>query len=225
MSNIGFKINTQITRPDKELIEQFREIPIACIADNMNRLFCMDKQIKAYGKPSICGPAFTVMAPAGDNLMFHRAIDTAEAGDILVVAGVGDADRSFSGEMMLHMAKYRGLEGFVIDGYIRDAEGTAKSGFAVYARGVQANGPYKNGPGMINVPVSCGGQVVMPGDIIVGDHDGVVVIPAQYAQEVLEKATKQAGAERIKEEEIKIGKMPNRDWIMKALENGKCDIV
>lgn len=226
MSNIGFQINTSINRPDKEFVEKFRGLPIACISDNMNRLFCMDNGIKPYGRPSICGTAFTVKAPSGDNLMFHRAIDTAEPGDILVISGIGGCDRGFSGEIMVQMAKSRGLEGFVVDGCVRDAEGTAKSGFAVYARGIQANGPYKNGPGMINFPVACGGQVVRPGDILVGDADGIVVIPVEYAEEVLEKASRQAAAEDIKIGDIiNSGKMPNRDWIMKTLENGKCDII
>ncbi len=225
MSNIGFKIVTNFERPDRKLVEKFRGIPVANIDDNMNRIFAMDGNIKPYGRPSLCGTAFTVVAPSGDNLMMHKAIDMAQPGDVLVVVGIGKADRSFCGEIMMQMSKSKGIEGFVIDGSIRDAEGTKNLDFPVYATGVQPNGPYKNGPGMINVPVACGHQVVRPGDIIVGDADGVICIPVEYAEEALEKGAAQLAAEEKKIANIIENNVwPSREWIDKTLEAKKCDI-
>ena len=223
--NIGFHIITNFDRPDKALVEKFRGIPAANLDDQMNRLYSMDSGIRPYNKTPLCGTAFTVKAPAGDNLMFHKALEMAQEGDIIVVSGVCGGERAFSGEIMAHYAMYRKLGGFVIDGYIRDAEGIAALPFPVYARGVQPNGPLKNGPGEINVPVSVGGQVVFPGDILVGDQDGVVVIRPEVAEQVLAAATALEENEKKKMEALDRGENAlNRAWIAKALAEHNCTI-
>ena len=189
MAMVGFREWKSIkTRVDKALLLRFADIPVPNIDDNMGRLYAVSSAIRPYNTARLLGQAFTVKAPQGDNLMFHRALDLAQPGDILVVDGMGGTDRALCGEVMIQYAIQRGLGGFLIDGCVRDSEAIARLDFPVYARGLNPNGPYKNGPGEINVPVSIGGIAVLPGDIIVGDSDGVVVIRPEDAEAVAEKA-------------------------------------
>lgn len=186
-SNVGFRIYENFTRPDPKLIEGFRGIPSSNIGDMMNRLYCMDAGISPMNKvDSMVGCAFTVKVPIGDNLIFHRALDLAKPGDILVIDGAGALDRSLAGEIMMTFAEKKGFAGVIVDGALRDLDGIQKMSMPVYARGITPQGPYKNGPGEINVPVCCGGIAVLPGDIIVGDGDGVVVIRPADAPHLLE---------------------------------------
>lgn len=223
--NIGFRIITNVPRPERDLVEKFRGLSVSNLDDQMNRLFAVDAGIRPYNKTLLCGTAFTVKAPAGDNLMFHKALDMAQEGDVIVVSGICGGQRSFSGEIMARYAKYKNLGGFVIDGYIRDQAGIEKLDFPVYARGSMPNGPLKNGPGEINVPVACGGQVVFPGDILVGDEDGIVVIRPEYAEQILEKTLMLEAAEMKKIQGLNEGvNMLNRDWIVEALEANNCTI-
>lgn len=225
MSKLGFRIFSDIERPEKELIEAFRELPVANIDDNMGRIAAVDSAIKPYNKAKLLGTAFTVKTAQGDNLMFHKALDLAKEGDVIVVAGFGYLERSLCGEIMMNYAKMKKFAGFVIDGAIRDVDATSKMDFPVYARGVQPNGPYKNGPGEINVPVSIGGQVVFPGDIVVGDEDGVIFIRPEDAPELIEKVKA-----FNKNEEVILGNLDNgipmdRAWVDKTLNDKGCEIV
>jgi len=187
MGNIGFRIFTAIERPPRELIMRFAGIPVANLADNMGRIPCVDTAIRPFSDAPLLGPAFTVKAPQGDNLMFHKAIDMAAPGDIIVVDGEGDTARALCGEIMYTYAKSRGVAGFVVDGAIRDVYALKGMDFPVYARAVQPNGPYKNGPGEIGVPVCIGGRVIQPGDILLGDSDGLVIISPRDAEDILKK--------------------------------------
>lgn len=222
--NPGFRIYTKVNRPSKELVEAFRDIPVANIADNMGRISCVDSYIKPFNKVRLLGTAFTVKAPLGDNLMFHKALDMAQPGDIIVVDGESNMNHSLCGEIMMRYAMSRGIAGFLIDGCIRDCEALEKLNFSVFARGVNPKGPYKNGPGEINVPVSCGGQVVFPGDIIVGDTDGVVIIRPADAQHLLEKSVAQNKAEAKTFEQIEEGTL-DRSWVDNALKAKGCEII
>ena len=198
MSKIGNRIFTQFERADKDLIEAFRGIPSSNTNDEMNRLFCMNESMRLINpKPgmSMVGPAFTVKAPIGDNLFLHYALDMAQPGDIIVVDGGGYANRSFCGEIMMRFAQKKGIAGVVIDGCIRDSDGMKNLDMPVYCVGVTPQGPFKNGPGEINTPVSCAGQVVFPGDILVGDEDGITVVHKQDAAEVLAAAQKKKSGE------------------------------
>ena len=224
MSNVGFRIYTKINRPDPALISKFREIPVANLADNMGRISCVAPEIKPYNDTILLGCAFTVRAPLGDNLMFHKAIDMAKPGDIIVVDGQGGIERSLCGEIMFSHAMSRGIGGFLVDGSIRDTDALKKLPFPVFARGVTPNGPYKNGPGEINVPVSIGGQVVFPGDIILGDSDGVVVIRAEDAEDMLEKGLAHNRREQVMFRQIKDGTF-DRSWVDKALTENGCEII
>jgi RraA family protein len=216
MSNVGLRIFTHSNRPPKALLEGFAGIPVANIADNMNRMSCMDAKIRPINDMPLLGPAFTVKARPGDNLMLHRALDLAEPGDIVVVDAQGDLTNAIMGELMALWAKQRGIGGFIIDGAIRDIGALKKMGLPIYAAGVTPAGPYKDGPGEINVPVACGGVVVNPGDILVGDEDGIVVINPRDAAELLEKARAKSRAEMQTIEEIATMSW-DRTWVEKAL--------
>ena len=192
MSKIGNRIFTRVTRPDPELVEKFRGLPSSNINDEMNRLFCMHSYMYLLNPekavPSMVGTAITVKAPIGDNLFFHQALDMAQPGDIIVVDGATGNNRSLAGEIMLRFAQSKGLAGIVVDGCLRDLDGIQNMTMPVYAAGITPQGPWKFGPGEVNTPISCGGQVVFPGDILVGDRDGIVVIRRQDAAEVAESA-------------------------------------
>lgn len=225
MANIGCRIYTKINRPEKELVALFKDMPVANIADNMGRIACADKGLAPFNKARLLGPAFTVKVPQGDNLMFHKALDMAEPGDILVIAGFGCEDRALCGEIMIKYAMSKGIAGFVVDGGVRDAEYISEEDkFPVYARSVQPNGPYKNGPGEINVPVSVGGIIIFPGDILVGDADGLVVIRPQEAQELAAKTQRTMEIERKAFSDIAAG-VYDRKWVDNSLSNIKCEII
>lgn len=188
--NIGCHIYKDFKRPDKELIEAFREHAVANIDDNMGRIAAVSWDIKRITKHSgtLVGPAFTVKVPEGDNLMFHKALDMAQPGDVIMIDAGGASERSIFGEIMATYCQKRQVAGIVVDGSIRDADEISElEDFAVYAKGITPNGPYKNGPGEIRGTISVGGRIVHPGDIVVGDGDGVIVIPMGQAFEVLEK--------------------------------------
>lgn len=188
MSRVGNRIFTKIDRPSKQLVESFKGIPVANIDDCMGRLAAVDPNIVRFNNENMLGVAFTVRVPAGDNLMFHKAMDLAEPGDVIVIDAGGGAERAILGELMASYCEKRGIAGLVVDGCVRDADILNELKIPVYASGVTPNGPYKNGPGEINVPVSIGGRVIFPGDIIVGDGDGVIAIRPADAEEVLQEA-------------------------------------
>lgn len=142
-----------------------------------------------------CGQAVTVRVRGGDNLMIHKALSTLQPGDVLVIDGDADISRALVGEIMMSYAKSRGAVAFVVDGAIRDADSYETKQFPCWARGVNLRGPYKEGPGSINVPVVVGGMQVNPGDIVLCDGDGVVAIPAAHAAVVAAKAQEKVDAE------------------------------
>lgn len=224
MSNVGLRVYKQIKRPSPELIEGFRGLPVANIADMMNRMFCIDAKVRPINEAPLLGPAFTVKGRPGDNLLLHKALDLAQPGDVLVVDAQGDLTNSIMGELMVLWAKKRGLGGFVIDGSIRDVGALKNMDIPIYAAGITPAGPYKDGPGEINVPIVCGGVVVNPGDIIVGDDDGLVVIKPEDAPEILAKTIAKNQAEQKTKEEIEALKW-DRTWVDKALAERGCEYI
>mgnify|MGYP003586944981 CR=1 FL=1 len=225
MSNIGCRIFTKINRPDPALVAEFSKIPVANIADEMNRFFCMHANIKPFNKAKLFGVAFTVKSRPGDNLMLHKALDMAQPGDVIVVEAQGDMSNAITGEIMMTQAAVNGLAGVVIDGAIRDAEAIAELDMPVYAIGVQPKGPYKDGPGEINVPISCGGVTVNPGDIIIGDADGIVVIEPKIAEELLKKAQAKMHNEHKIMDDIRNKVVRSKPWMDKALEKLNCEVI
>lgn len=223
---LGCKIIRDFPRPDPALVELFRGLPVANIDDNMGRMAAMDAALVPLGRGQLLGTALTVRVPQGDNLMLHAAMDLARPGDVLVIDAGGFDNRAILGELMASYCKSRGIRGIICDGAVRDrAALAAMEDFRVYARGVTPNGPYKNGPGEIGVPVTVGGKVVRPGDIIVGDEDGALAIDPGVA-EALAGATRavQEKEEKILERILREGSYI-RPWVDEKLREIGCEIV
>jgi RraA family protein len=225
MENVGFRILPVINRPSQELVDQFKDVVTPHISDNLNRMSGGSADLRAYHKTGkLVGVAVTVKTRPGDNLMVHKAIEMASPGDVLVVDAGGDTTNSIVGEIMMRIAQRKGLAGFVINGAIRDTAAFMNDTFPVYAKGVTHRGPYKDGPGEINVPVSLGGMVVHPGDIIVGDEDGVVVVPLEQAEHILRLVQEQQVREIQILESISNGTI-DREWIDTSLKQKGCELI
>lgn len=197
--DIGNRIFTEFERAPRELVEKFAGWPSSNINDMMNRLFCMRESVSRIGKQEkqLLGTAFTVKVPDGDNVFIHKALDMIQDGDVLVIDGNGCTSRSLMGEIMFTYAQNKGVRGIIVDGAIRDSDSLNQLDIPVYACAVTPQGPYKNGPGEIGAPVSCGGQVVFPGDILVGDADGVVVIHKEEAEKLVDITKKKFEGEQV----------------------------
>ena len=186
MAKPGFRILPSPTRLPAELLARFRGLASSNLADAMGRFNFMDPAIQSRSGLPLCGFAVTVNARPADNLMIHKALAVATPGDIVVVSTGGNTTSAVFGELMCHTASAAKLGGIVVDGAIRDVERITALKFPAYSRSVSPGSCDKDGPGEINVPISCGGTVVSPGDIVVGDNDGVAVVPAADAVQVLE---------------------------------------
>jgi regulator of RNase E activity RraA len=182
---LGFRILPAPPRVSQHIVDRFRGLASSNLADAMGRFNFMDSSIRSRSKLAMYGRAVTVLCRPADNLMVHKALQLAEPGDIVVVSTSGNTTSAVFGELMCHTAAAKKLGGIIVDGAIRDVEGITALGFPAYSRTVCPGGCDKDGPGEINVAISCGNTVVMPGDIIVGDDDGVAVVPAAHAEEVL----------------------------------------
>ena len=213
----GFRILPMPRRASPALVAALGEMVTAHLSDNMSRLQGAAAAIRPMHRGGrLVGTALTVRVAPGDNLMVHKAIDIAAPGDVIVVDAGGVVEQAIIGDIMTSHAAKRGVAGFVIDGAIRDADELRSRDFPVYARGVTHRGPYKNGPGEIGVPVSIGGMVVNPGDIIVGDGDGVVAVPLADAEAVLAAAREQKKKEDATLAAIAAGTI-DRKWVDETL--------
>src|SRR2546422_11200532 len=185
----------------------------------MNRLYAMSQGIRNLTAEDlrILGPACTVKVYPGDNLMVHKALDVAQPGDVVVIDTSASAMTAVAGDLISTKARHRGLAGFVGDGLVRDLPGIRALGdFPVYARGVTPVGPLHRGPGEINYPVSVGGIVVHPGDVIVGDLTGIVVVPQAVASDLLQRLGASAAKEADYTEAVARGDFSN-DWVDELL--------
>jgi 4-hydroxy-4-methyl-2-oxoglutarate aldolase len=201
------QINPDVDRLDRELVESFEGIPTAILSDVLGaRAAVMDSGIDPiYSGIEMTGTALTVKAVPGDNLIIHKAITVAEPGDVIVIDGKGYTETAYLGELMSASCEANGLSGIVVDGAIRDRAEIEEIGFPVYANGVHPKGPLKHAPGSINVPVTCGGATVAPGDIVVGDDEGIVVVPPNEIEATLESAREKQAAERVLRERVEDG--------------------
>lgn len=171
------------------LLAALAEFPTTTLSDALGRTGTMAHAIKPLAPGMRClGPAFTVRCWPADNLSVHRAIELASPGEILVVDGGDVLDTALAGEILVYAAKLRSLGGMVIQGAIRDVAGIRDLGFPVFASAVAPRGPVKETLGALGIAIQCGGVLVRPGDLVAGDEDGVVVVPAEQAKEVLERA-------------------------------------
>ncbi len=202
IGKLGFCIVTDPPRTARELVKRFRGAASPNLADVMGRFHFMDPGIQPRTGLPLSGVAVTVNSRPGDNLMVHKALEMAEPGDIIVVNTNGNTTSAVFGELMCRTAVAAKLGGIVIDGAIRDVEGMAELGFPAFSRSVTPGGGDKDGPGEINVPIACGNTVVMPGDVVVGDSDGVVVVPRLDAAEVLEAVEALVEREKKRIDEI-----------------------
>lgn len=220
--SIGFRIAKRKQKVASELVERFREIPVANVSDCMARMTaggCRLRPLHSGG--AMAGPAFTVKTRPGDNLMLHKAIDMADPGDIIVVDGGGDLTNALMGELMLMHAAKRGIGGFVLDASVRDLSYIRANSMPVYAAGVTHRGPYKDGPGEINVPIAIDGMVVAPGDLMLGDEDGTLCVPYGAADAIYAAAKAKNDAEAQQVAEIQ-AETSDRSWVDAALEARGC---
>ncbi|RAS77172.1 RraA family protein [Priestia endophytica] len=186
-----------------DIENKFQEVPTTCVSDAMEGLNNLDSSIKPLqDKYKVVGRAFTVKMPVGDNLVFLRAIREARPGDVLVVDAKGDTYRAIAGDFIVGMAKTLGIKGIVVDGVIRDLEGIKALDFPVFCKGTTVAASGKAGKGELNVPISCGGVTISPGDLIIGDGDGVVVVPQVIEREVLDKALEKLAVNIKREEKV-----------------------
>lgn len=225
--SIGNRIYLKRSLPAKELVERYKELPAANVADCMGRLSALSPEIKLQSSPEerMCGVALTVKARAGDNLMLHKALNIAQEGDVIILSNEGDRSRAIMGEIMYkYLADFKKVAGIVIDGPIRDLDVIAHEKCPIYATGSTPGGPYKEGPGEINTPISIGNIAVMPGDIILGDRDGVIVISKNDAADLIEKAEANAAADGAK---VKIASSgtADRSWVERTLEAKGIDVI
>ena len=224
MSTVNCRIVLDFERPSKELLEKFKELPVATLDDSMNRMSAMDSGIHAYSKGKLAGPAFTIKVPYGDNLMLHKSVDMIKPGDILVIQCENSLNRAIFGSLLVNNLKEKGARGIIVDGAIRDSEEISQiEGIPVYARCTSPNGPWKNGPGEINTTIAVGGQIVRPGDIVCADQDGIVVVPQEYAKEIAAETKEKEEGEKVVLAQMLAGKF-ERPWVEQAMEKLKVDV-
>ena len=225
---IGNRIYLKRNLPEQEILTEFENYSTANVADCMNRLCAMNPRIKLISKPtqkSVCAPAYTVKVRAGDNLALHVALTYCGEGDMIVVSNEEECTRALIGEIMMTFLRYtKKVAGIIVDGPIRDVGELGEWDFPIYCTGTTPNGPFKDGPGEVNVPVSCGGIVVAPGDVILADADGVVVIPLKDAKSILPKVKEYAQKDQAKVVSARQGKA-KREWVDKLIVDKNFEII
>ena len=207
-----------IERVAPEVVAAAAQYPSSILADVAGRRGGMHGRIAPLS-PSMAfaGPAFTVEVRPGDNLMIHAAMALAQPGDVLVIDGKGDLGAALMGEIMSQQCVALGIKAAVIDGAARDSVALCELGFPMFAAGLSPNGPTKGVGGRINHPVSVGGVTVFPGDLVVGDADGVTVIERSKAAAMLPLAAEKIAAESKRIADIQSRKQLTPDWLLSAL--------
>ncbi|HZR03004.1 MAG TPA: RraA family protein [Burkholderiales bacterium] len=210
---LGLRVMKRRRAVDLALAERFRVVPVANVSDCMSRMSAGGARLRPmHAGGYMAGPALTVKVRPGDNLLVHKALQMAIPGDVIVVDAGGDLTNAIVGEIMVGDAVRRGLGGIVIDGALRDARAIRAGAFPVYAAGVTHRGPYKDGPGEINVPIAIDGMVVHPGDLVIGDDDGTLCVPYDEAEALLAAGMQKAAAETKMVSDMASGKY-DPSWI------------
>jgi regulator of RNase E activity RraA len=224
-ATIGFRVFLNTPRPPAALVEGFRGVPTGHICDAMDRLSAMQPHLRPL-RPDLhlCGPALTVRTRPGDNLMVWKAIDVAQPGDVLVIATYDHSTVSTFGEFVVMAAKAKGIAGLVCDGLCRDVSGIRAAGIPTYAAGHAPSSPSKDGPGEIGAPITCGGLVVHAGDMVVGDEDGVVVVPLADAEAVCAALVAIRDKEARMQAAIQAGQLVPA-WVDEALTAKGCQTI
>lgn len=193
----------KIKRPSADWVERFKQIPSSIVSDCLNRYYGMHAGIKPiFEGIRLCGPALTIQSMAGNNLMSHLSLTFSEPGDVLVIDARGYLGNAVWGGIQTAYALKRGVAGLVVDGAIRDVEDMRRIRFPVFCRGVTPAGPHKGWADSVNVPIQCGGIPVHPGDLVVGDDDGVAIVPLKHIEKVYKESV-----ECMKKEETWLGKI------------------
>lgn len=221
---IGFRILRRRRAVSVALVEKFRSLPVANVSDMMARMSAGGARLRPFhAGGGMAGPALTVKSRPGDNLMVHKALDLAAPGDVVVVDAGGDLTNAIIGELMLAHAIKRRLGGIVINGAVRDVAALRAHSLPVFAAGATHRGPYKDGPGEINVPIAIDGMVIEPGDLVLGDDDGVLCVPYDQVETVYAATNAKHAAEIQQMAEIVAGRS-DRSWVDAALTKLGCAI-
>jgi RraA family protein len=222
----GFRVKMNITRPPRAMMDRLRRFPAPDVSDLLNRLYAVDPQIRCLtsDRHQLCGPALTVKVYPGDNLMVHKALDVAERGDVVIVDASGSHMNAVLGDLVCTKAKHRGIAGFIIDGLVRDLPSIQALDFPVFARGTTPIGPLHRGPGEINYAICCGGVVVNPGDVVLADAMGVVVVPTGICEELVQRLEEHDASNAAYLEAVKQGTFSNT-WVDRILTELECPLV
>src|SRR5215467_10715819 len=218
---VGFRVRAEWPRPDPGLLARFGNASSAQVADCMSRLGAMDTGIRPiWASPRIIGTALTVWCHSGDNLMLHKALSLARAGDIVVMNTQGNVTNSGFGELIATSAVKVGVRAVIVDGTVRDSDAIQAMQLPTYARGLSPNSCHKDGVGEVGTIIACGGVAVRPGDVIVADRDGVTVVPLDDSADVaaLTKAQIEREANRIREIEKGVIVRPEIDETLRKLK-------
>ena len=220
----GFRIRLDFPTLEASLMARFQEYDVADISDVLNRLYALDPGIRCQTnkRHRLCGRVCTVRVFPGDNLMVHKALDVAQPHEIVAVDGHGiHAANAVLGDIICTKAKHRGIAGFIVDGLVRDMPAIEKLDFPVFARGTTSIGPLHRGPGEINYPISCGGAVINPGDVIVADVSGIVAVPRESAEDILQQLDADKTRQQAYLEAVQRGEFSNA-WADELLKQHNC---
>ncbi len=219
----GLQILKRTRAVSAQTVQAYRGLPVANISDCMARMTAAGPRLRPMHQAGyLAGPALTVKTRPGDNLMIHKALSMAQPGDVIVVDAGGDLSNSLFGEIMVATALKIGVAGVVLNGAVRDCEEIGRGTFPLYAAGVTHRGPYKDGPGEINVPIAIDGMVVQPGDLVVGDADGLLCVPYDEVDAVLAATHKKMALEKAMLADIAAGTL-DTSWIDATLRRIGCD--
>jgi RraA family protein len=219
----GLRILKRTRQVPDHFIQAFRGLPVANVSDCMARMTAAGPRLRPMHKKGyLIGSALTVKCRPGDNLMIHKALTMAQQGDVIVVDAGGDLTNALFGEIMTATAVAIGVAGIVLNGAVRDAHEIGQGEFPLYAAGVTHRGPYKDGPGEINVPIAIDGMVIEPGDLMLGDADGLLCVPYDSLQTVLEATLQKMDAEKKMLADIAAGKLDTA-WIDATLRRIGCN--
>jgi RraA family protein len=221
----GFRVRLDFPRLDRELMEAFAPFATPDVSDLLNRLYAVDPAITCLTGEHhrLCGPACTVKVFPGDNLMVHKVLDVAQPGDVVVIDAGGSDRNAVLGDLVSTKARHRGIAGFVVDGLVRDLPGICELDYPVFARGTTPIGPLHRGPGEINYPICCGGVVVNPGDLVLADAAGIVIVPREIVWELLQRLQSHEEKNAAYLASVRRGDFSN-EWVDRLLEDLACPV-